>query len=219
MGYEINLSCLSLMEYKEILKKYGLIAGRRILKDAIDEKFERLFGYGINNIAQLAEHMGSPQRLEELAAGTGLQLEYLMVLKREIASIVQKPVLISDFPYISQELFEKLAENGIETSRDFYEISGGCKDKRAICEKTGISEYAALELCSLCDLIRINGVGPVLARVLFEAGFKGVCDIAAGDTEDILEKISEINDACNYTRVRPDRKEIQFCIEYARLIK
>ncbi len=218
MGYEIELQNISIPEYKEMLKKQNLMAGRRILKEDIDNRFGMFFKYGINNVAKLYERIRDPQKMEEFSAETGLSPDYLLLLKKEVSSVIQKPVLIADFPYISPDTFKKLGEYCIQTSKDFFELSNGGRDVRAVCDKTGIPGEDAAELCCLCELIRINGVGPVFSRVLFEAGYKSAGEIAAATADEIYDRATEINALKCYTRVLLNQQEIQLCIDYAKLL-
>lgn len=218
MGYEIDLEKITLEEYKKLLKKQKLLAGRRLLKEDIDERFNMLYKAGITNVNILYSRLEDEQQLQEVSKATGIPAEYLIILKREISNILQKPVLIADFPYISPPAFKKLGENCIQTSRDFYELSQGCTKPESAQAKTGISLNDAQELCVLCDLIRINGVGPVFSRVLLEAGFRKTDEIAAASADLIYEKTSEINKLHAYTRAIPEISEIQLCIDFAGLL-
>jgi hypothetical protein len=218
MGYEMDSKNISVLEYKEILKKQNLLAVRRILKDGIDGKFDELINYGIKSIAQLSEALSDMDSIEELSLKTGISIDYLALLKKEVSNIIPKPVLIADFPHIQPSTFKRLGEYCIQTSKDYFELSDGGKDINAVCSKTGIHEECAVELCSLCDLIRINGVGPVFSRVLFEAGYRYASEIAQSEAESIFEKVNEVNEIKKYTRVLLGIKEIQLCIDFARLI-
>lgn len=217
MGYDIDLRSILISDYKKILKKQNLMAARRILKVGIEERFGYFFECGIRTVAELYEKLRDPQEIEKLSE-EGFRLDYLTALKKEISTIVPKPVLIADFPHIQPSVFKRLGECCIQTSKDYFDLSDGGSDVGAVCEKTGISEEEAAELCSLCDLIRINGVGPVFSRVLYEAGYRSIEAIAQGQADTLLERVSEINTARNYTRVMLNKDEIQLCIDFAGLI-
>jgi hypothetical protein len=218
MDYEIDLQTIQISGYKDILKKQKLMASRRILKENIDDIFEQLAKSGITNVAELTEAINDSPKAEELAAQTGIPWEYLMILSREISGLILKPVLIADFPYVLPETFKILGECCIQSSKDFFELSNGGSDLKGVCAKTGISEEAALELGSMCDLIRINGVGPIFARILFEAGITSVNKFATMDAETIYNKVTEINEVKKYTRVMLEKNEIQLCLDFAKLI-
>jgi hypothetical protein len=218
MGYCIELKNISLAEYKEVLKNQNLLPGRRILQDNIDGKFEILFACGIKNLDELHKNMNTPQKLSAFSVKSGLSADYLTILKREIGSLIQKPVLIADFPGLPPDIKIKLSENGITKSNDLYELSNGFKDEKVVCNKTGISGSEVNELFCLCDLVRINGVGAVFARILLEAGYKNAGAVAGADAEEMLTRISGINDKKQYTKAKLGKKDMQFCIDFARIM-
>ncbi|OPX43386.1 hypothetical protein CLHUN_27310 [Ruminiclostridium hungatei] len=218
MDYRMDTEKITLFEYKELLKKQNLLAGRRLIKNNIDERFQSMAQAGINNVKDLNEKLRNEPLIEELSGKSGIPVEYLMILKREIANIEPKPVLIADFPYISPPTFKKLGESCIQTSEDYFRISEGCSNPGAVNASTGISLEDAEELCVLCDLIRINGVGPVFSRILYEAGFTSVEEIANSSAGHIYNKTREINKINAFTRAIPEISEIQLCIDFAKLL-
>ena len=71
----------------------------------------------------------------------------------------------------------------------------------------------------LCDLVRINGVGPLAARAFYEAGYQSALDVSEADPQEMLEKVSEVNEIHRYYKARLGIKDMQFCIDFARLLK
>jgi hypothetical protein len=120
-------------------------------------------------------------------------------LKREIGSLEQKPVLIASFPDMDASLISRLNDAGIKTSKDYFESGPDESD----------------ELFCLCDLVRINGVGAVAAKVFYEAGYKSIMDIAHADAAVMLERVSNINKAKQYYKANLGIKDMQFCIDFA----
>lgn len=218
MGYCIELKDVSLAEYEETLKNQNLLPGRRILQDNIEENLLRIHDCGIRNLEELLKAISSPKKLSTLSFKSGLSEEYLTILKREIGSFIQKPVTIADFPILLPDMAVKLAAIGITTSKNLYEATDGFRDMKDIFIKTGISEEEAKELACLCDLVRINGVGAVFARILYEAGYLSIDDVASADADEMLKKVSETNAEGQYTKAKLGRKDMQFCIDFARLI-
>ena len=75
------------------------------------------------------------------------------------------------------------------------------------------------ELFCLCDLARINGVGGVAARAFYEAGYRSVADVAATGAKDMLARVSAVNNEHGYYKAKLGEKDMQFCIDFARLIE
>jgi len=218
MGYGLDLQSISIWEYGEMLKHQDLLPGRRLLREGLDEKIADLTAAGLTALSLLYERLRTPRSLKALAASTGISAEYLTLLRREIGSLVPKPVAIADFPGLPSEATARLSQGGIKTSKDLYDISNGFRDTAAVCERAGISEVVTAELFSLCDLVRVNGIGPVSARMLWDAGYNRAADIAGAEAAAILAKFTVLNEQKQYTKVRLKEKDMQFCIDGARLL-
>ncbi|TYQ18145.1 UNVERIFIED_CONTAM: uncharacterized protein DUF4332 [Acetivibrio alkalicellulosi] len=218
MGYSIELKNISIKDYKEVLRSQNLLPGRRILQDNIDKNFEAICLYGIVNLDELYKSISKPQKLELIANKIGLSVNYLTILKREIGSFIQKPILISDFPEISSAVQVKLSEHSIKTSKDLYDLSQGFSDMRIVCENVGISENDINELFSLCDLVRINGVGAVFARILYISGLRRAKDFVTANADELLEKFLEVNKDNKYTKAKLGKRDMQFCIDFAKIM-
>ncbi|NLI52991.1 MAG: DUF4332 domain-containing protein [Clostridiales bacterium] len=202
MPYGPDLSIISLDEYRTLLKRSTLLPGRRMLLDRIDENFVALSAQKIETLAQLRGQLSAPKKLAALAGATGISEEYLILLKREMGSLEQKPVPLSSFPQIDARLIAELADSGIRNSRDYFERD--CANSE--------------ELACLCDLVRINGVGAVAAKAFFEAGFRSVADVASASAAGMLQKVSAVNQQHNYYRAQLGEKDMQFCIDSANLL-
>lgn len=83
----------------------------------------------------------------------------------------------------------------------------------------GIDENELLELNSLCNLVRINGVGPTAARVLYEGGYKNVLDIADAKAGELLESMNRVNVNKQYYKGGFGEKDMQFIIDAANILK
>ncbi|MCB5229223.1 MAG: DUF4332 domain-containing protein [Candidatus Cloacimonetes bacterium] len=202
MKYNLDLERLSVQKYKDLLKQQNLLPGRRILWQDIDKNFAVFESKGIKSVADLKKSLSTPKRITAFATESGLSEEYLVILRREIGSLEQKPVPLLEFPGINASLLEKLAESGLRTSKEYWD------------QKPDISD----ELFCLCDLVRINGVGPVAARAFYEAGYHSASEVAAADAEDMLEKVSAVNEAHHYYKAKLGIKDMQFCIDFALLL-
>ncbi len=172
MKYNLDLKCLSVQAYKGLLKSQNLLPSRRLLWQDIDDNFALFEDLGISDIANLKKVLSTPAKIKSFAADNGLFENYLTILKREIGSLEQKPVPITNFPDMDTLLISRLNAAGIKTSKDYYE--------------SGRSESG--ELFCLCDLVRINGVGAVAAKVFYEAGYKSVSAVAHADAAVCLKK-------------------------------
>jgi predicted RecB family nuclease len=72
-----------------------------------------------------------------------------------------------------------------------------------------------MELVKLSDLVRVSGVGPVFARLLYEAGVDTIETLAQSTPEHLLERVCAVNEASQLTKVMPTLKDMRYCIELA----
>ena len=202
MGYSLDLSALSIQAYKGLLNHQNLLPGRRLLWQNIDHNFHVMEQQGITNLAELKRRLSTPQKISSFATTTGISEKYLILLKREIGSLEQKPVAIASFPDMDEALVSQLNGKGIKNSKEYFE--SGFPD--------------ANELPGLCDLVRINGVGAVAAKAFYEAGYRSVCEVACADAETMLGNVSKVNDTKHYYKAKLGVKDMQFCIDFALLL-
>lgn len=115
---------------------------------------------------------------------------------------MQKPVLVGSFTGIDEAFINRLNAADIMNSKEYWERNQTATD----------------ELFCLCDLVRINGVGPVAARMFYETGYQSVEDVAAGDAALMLKKISDCNATQQFYKSKLGIKDMQFCIDFAKLL-
>lgn len=202
MKYTLDLERLSVQEYKTLLKQQNLLPGRRILWQDIDKNIAVFESKNIKSVADLKKSLSTPKKIASFATESGISEQYLVILKREIGSLEQKPVPLSGFPDIDSSLVTKLSGAGLKTSKEYWETKQDLSD----------------ELFCLCDLVRINGVGPVAAKAFYEAGYRSVSEVAAADAAVMLEKVSAVNEARHYYKAKLGQKDMQFCIDFALLL-
>jgi replicative superfamily II helicase len=202
MRYTLDLKVISIQEYKDLITRQNLLPGRRLLWQNIDERFKAISEQNITNIEELKKRLSTPQKMSSFVTATGISGEYLILLKREIGSLEQKPVSLECFPDIDQNLISKLISKGIKNSKEYFESSLHDTD----------------ELYCLCDLVRINGVGAVAAKAFYTAGYRSVQEVAGADAAVMLESVSKVNEAKHYYKAKLGIKDIQFCIDFASLL-
>lgn len=82
----------------------------------------------------------------------------------------------------------------------------------------GIEMSALQELISLCNLVRINGIGAMAARTIYESGYKNIVEIAHAKAAELLEKINAVNIDKQYYKANLGEKDMQFIIDAANMI-
>ncbi|MCX8131519.1 MAG: DUF4332 domain-containing protein [Clostridia bacterium] len=218
MAYSFDFSKIPVDNYREILRNQYLLPGRKILHNNIDASFSAICNAGIGNLCELKDALSTTKKMIEFSEKSKLSKDYLTILRREIGSLECKTVLIKDFPGIEAEMLDRVSNAGFISSKDYYEFYESVKDMKKIAQKLGISQELAEELYSLCNLVRINGVGAIAAKSFSEAGYKSISDIANTSAEEMLVKVSEVNNIKRYYKTKLGTKDMQFCIDFAKII-
>lgn len=208
MGYSIELAKISITDYKELLLIQNLLPGRRILLENIEERFNIIHDSGVHNVFELKKNLSTSIKMKSFSEKTRISEEYLTILRRELGSLEQKPVKIKDFPDIDVDLVEELESQGFYTSKDYFEI-WHLKDN----DDKGFNM-----LFSLCDLVRINGIGVAAAKTFYEAGYRSAMDVANASAEDMLTRVNSVNEVKQYYKAKLGAKDMQFCIDFAKLL-
>ena len=184
--YHIDPADYTLDYLEQNLLSRELIPSRQPLKDGLNEKMEILKELGIDTLDELLIYLKSKKKLETLAVLSGLSIEYLTLLRREVNSYLPNPVPLSKFPGVSSRDISKLAQHGIKNSRHLFEKAGLVGGRKGLSGSTGISEESLQELVGLSDLVRAYGVGPVFARILYDTGIHSIEELKSHSAEEII---------------------------------
>ena len=217
MGYRINLKSISLSAYRDMLKAKQLSPSRRLLHQGINEAFALLQKGGFDDVEALLKSLSTPKKIESVSMKTGLSEEYLALLKRELGGLEAKSMNLSEFPYLPTDIVSLLTENGLKDSEDVYEYTQCFTEPQRLCDLSGISELQAREVCTLCDLVRISGVGKVFAHILYDAGYRSLREIAEEDATHLRDNANSIG-VTKYDIEPLGLRDAQYCIDSAVLL-
>ncbi|MBE0600538.1 MAG: helix-hairpin-helix domain-containing protein [Firmicutes bacterium] len=202
MNGEPNLDQITLAAYRGFLLQQNLLPSRRMLQDDIDLHFAHIEAQGVRSVAQLLKALSSREKISAFAKQSGVSAQYLTVLRREAGTLQPKIVPLGDFPDTVAAELALWEAQGIKTS-------GDCLARR----KPGGRLYA------LCDLTRINGVGPNAAAMFYAAGYRSAADIADADIGTLLNGIRAANADHRYYAGNLGEKDMRFCIDFAKLLQ
>ena len=207
MSYAIQLSKISIGDFKAIILGKQLLPSRKCIIENIDINFQKIECYGITELQALKLTLNNPKKLSALVNNTGISADYLTIIKRELHALEQTPVLIKDFG-LDAAVTEELAARGIRSSRDFYERAADIS----------MPDNTRTQLLALCDLVRVNGIGAAAAMTFLAAGYRNAKDIATGEAGEMLERISHANSENQCFSANLGKKDMQYCIDNAKLI-
>jgi hypothetical protein len=212
-NYFIDPDKFSIDKFKNILKTKDILPGRIVLKDKLDERFDLLKSKGINLLSDLLNILRTKPRVEKFAKETGLSADYLIILRREANSYISVPVKLIDLPFIDTDIIEKLELNGIKDSKQLFDNAAKRPEREKLANRYKLPLDKISELVQLCDLVRITGVGPVFARIIYDSGIKTVRDFLSFDSSDLFERLTRTNNEKGLTKAKFTIKDIEYCIE------
>jgi hypothetical protein len=75
-----------------------------------------------------------------------------------------------------------------------------------------------VELVKLSDLMRINGVRPIFARILYEIRVFTTEKVALSGTKELRAKIIAVNEARLFPKANLGFRDVDHCIWFARML-
>jgi predicted flap endonuclease-1-like 5' DNA nuclease len=110
----------------------------------------------------------------------------------------------------------KLEKAGVATTEELLKVGATPKGRKEIAEKSGISETQVLEWVNRVDLARIKGVGSEYADLLEASGVDTVVELANRKPENLLAKMTEVNEAKKLVRKLPVLTQVQDWVKQAK---
>jgi len=115
---------------------------------------------------------------------------------------------ITDVEGIGPVIGEKLSSVGV---KDTDGLLVGCKTpalRKALAEKTGLSEKQVLRLANMADLYRVKGIGSEYADLLEAAGVDTVPELARRKPDNLCQAMNELNATRKLVRRVPTEAEV-----------
>jgi predicted flap endonuclease-1-like 5' DNA nuclease len=111
---------------------------------------------------------------------------------------------------------EKLKKAGVGSTDSLLSMGGTAAGRKKLAATSGISEKLILEWVNHADLFRINGVGEEYADLLEEAGVDTVAELAQRKADNLLKKMTEVNDSKNLVNKMPALSQVEDWIAQAK---
>ena len=217
-NYSIDPTLISLEEFRKMIVSKEMLPARVMLREHMEERFKSLQEAGIEHLGHLLSLLSTKAKIRQFSEKSGLNVDYLVLLKREAGSYLSKPFPLSDFPGIPFEYAEILRSRGLKNTRNFFESTQSEELQSDLSKDTGIPEYRIKELHSLCDLSRITGVGGAFARILYEAEIRSVEAYAVMDATVSLKRCRQVIEKHGYAAGKLGEKDMQYGINYAKAV-
>ncbi len=110
----------------------------------------------------------------------------------------------------------KLEAAGIASVESLLEACADKKGRKAVAEKTGISESLLLNWVNRADLARIKGISTQYADLLEAAGVDTVPELARRNPVNLHAKMAEVNEAKKLVRKLPTLSQVEDWISQAK---
>jgi hypothetical protein len=219
MGYYIDLKSISVDKYKEILKTAELIPSWKILEKDIDKNLDIIKKNNIRNLDELLIALKDKDKIQKFSEQSGLQEDYLTVLKRVVNGYRQKPNRIKDFTCVTDDTVVKLEKEGIKNTLKLYDMILTDEKRKAISNKTGISKDEIVKLTKLTDLSRIRWVNHTFAYVLLEAGYDSAEKVANADYQELYKTVKQLNEERKIYNAHIGVRDMKIVVEAAKDLK
>ena len=193
MPYHLDAETVSLAALQKRIEETDLVPSRASLLDGIDAKIKVLEQQGLTTLAGLREGLKTARRLEALSKATGIDMQYLTLLRREIEGYFPTPPALKTFDWLPEKEIVKLEKKGLLHAAVLYEAADCSESRTALAESTGVDAAVLEELVRLVDLTRVQWVSPLTARMLVEAGCDSASNLAAANAEELCEALVRVN--------------------------
>lgn len=116
---------------------------------------------------------------------------------------------LSTIEGIGEKYSETLENAGVKSVEHLLKEGATRNGRKALAEKTNLSEKLILNWVNRADLFRIKGIGTQYADLLEFAGIDSVPELAQRNPENLLLKLQEVNDKKNLVRSMPYLKQVE----------
>ena len=123
---------------------------------------------------------------------------------------------IEDVEGIGPVLGEKFRAAGVKDTDALLKSALTSSQRKALAEKTGLSEARVLKFANMVDLYRVSGVGSEYAELLEVAGVDTVPELARRNAASLTQAMAAVNQEKKLTRQVPTESEVTKWIEQAK---
>ncbi|CAG0934356.1 hypothetical protein TFLX_03449 [Thermoflexales bacterium] len=218
MTYHIDAEKISLGDLRKRIEATDLVPSRVPLLDQLGKKMKALEQQGITTLARLRDELKNSKRLAAVANATGIDSQYLILLRREIESYFPKPFALKTFTWLPHREIAKLEQYGIRDTADLYEAASSAKSRTQLAKATGADAPTLEALARLADLTRVQWVSPTAARMLVTAAYDSAAKLAAANAEDVYEALIRVNDGDRFFKGKIGLRDVKRLVQAASYI-
>ncbi len=215
MAYHLDAKKISLDDLRKRIEATDLVPSRASLLDGLGLKMKALEKQGIVTLADLRNEFKTAKRLESLSKSTGIETQYLTLLRREVEGWFPKPFPLKDFDGLPQSEVAKLERAGIRDSAALYEATDSQSKRTALANNLGMDSATLETFAQLVDLTRVQWTSPTAARMLLEAGCDSDSKLAGMDADELYEALARVNAGNKFFKGRIGLRDVKRLIQAA----
>lgn len=121
-------------------------------------------------------------------------------------------------PFIPDKEREALLKVKITDTQELLDATQTAQQRKQLSRKTGIGEELVLEYAQTCDLLRVRGVGPKMAKLFRLSGVLTIEDLGKQVPDVLSAKIRETNATHMVSEILPDEGSLKDWIHQARTL-
>jgi hypothetical protein len=143
----------------------------------------------------------------------------VVVLAGTAASALASHYPIDAAPFIEDEHKTKFTQSKLFGTEELLNALLTPQARKELGRKTGIKKDVLLGYVQACDLLRVRGVGPKMARLLILSGVDGIKALRAQKSEELMPKMQEANQKHGVSELLPQLDTLKDWIHQARKLK
>ncbi len=137
-----------------------------------------------------------------------------------LVSLALATPLVQASPYPLSEIMErdmadKLAAQQVSTTTQLLEQGAGAKQRAALAKKAAVPLPQLTSWVKMCDLLRIQGVGPEMVRLLDTVKISTTRQLKSQKAAKLHPRLLKANDKAKVTENPPDIQQVQAWIQQA----
>jgi hypothetical protein len=121
-------------------------------------------------------------------------------------------------PFLEAGHRAKLAALKVEDTEELLQALLTSEARKKAARKTGIEVAKLEEYSKLCDLLRIRGVGPKMARLLLLSGISGLAGLRGERGGELIVKMRATNKQHGVSEILPQVETLKDWIHQARAL-
>jgi len=213
MAYYIDLSKITLEQYKEMLLTRYILPSQMILRNHIDKYFKKIESSGISTLSALKEQIKTKVSAAKFAKKLKIPEDYINVLRRELCSHHPPARHLDEYPTISNYAKNVLSDMDVVKSDQLYPLMMSPTSRKSMCSKLQLTDNQALHIAKLMDVTRLRYVSPLFATLLVHSPYDTVKSIATADPQKMYETLVQINKEKEFFQGHLGKNDTLFLIQ------